>query len=373
MASPNLIITNPTPSERQQIWTATHPNWGSALSLQGYLDREAYLLGIPLARDGGLTPWILTDAALPPDQRPVLSSCETLRKRVLVGGPDGAIREAYGHGVASVFTYPEQRGKGYAAKMMSLLAETLAKRQREKDGDAICSVLFSDIGKTFYAKVGWKPFESAHLVFPAASTSTAEVDASLRHITYDDLPSLASRDEELIRKTLSAPTSKSRVAILPDLDTLLWHMHREDFMCKHIFSRTPTAHGVIYSPPGRPNVRVWAIWMRGFYGGVANPEKNTLHFLRFVVEDEEGISDEELATSIRAIVSASRMEAKDWLCANLELWNPNERVKKLALDMSDLGGKFVVRETEEITSMNWFGEGSADDVEWVANEKFAWC
>lgn len=371
--APNLIITHPSPSDRQQTWTATHPNWGAALSLQGYLDREAYLLDIPLARDGGLTHWVLTDASLPPDQRRVLSSCETLRKRTLFRAPDGEIREGSAHGVAGVFTYPELRGKGYAAKMIGLLAETLAARQKEHEGDAICSVLFSDIGKTFYAKIGWKPFESTHLAFSAATTATDEASPELRYITYDDLPSLAARDEELIRKRLSKPSRKTSVAVLPDLNTLLWHLHREDFMCKHIFSRTPSARGVLYTPPGRPDSRVWAIWARGFYGGIANPEKNTLHFLRFVVENEDGLSDDELAEAIQAIVSASRTEAMDWLCANLELWNPAERVKRLALEKNDLGGKFVVRETEEIASLNWFGEGSTDDIEWIANEKFAWC
>lgn len=377
MTSPNLIITYPTIPERTRTWTATHPNWGGALTLQNYLERENYLLDIPLARNGGLTQWILTEdsaAASTAIERPVLSTCDTLRKRALFRGKDGVVREAWAHGVGSVFTYPEYRGKGYGAKLMSLLGETLAKRQREKEGEAVCSILFSDIGKKFYGNVGWKPFESTHLAFLA--TATAEVDAALSYISNDDIPLLASVDEQLIRKTLAAPNAspaKTRVAILPDTDTLLWHMHREDFMCKHIFSRTPSARGVLYTPPGRPNSRVWAIWMRGFYGGLANPEKNTLHFLRFVVENGESMADEELSKAVGAIVRASQSEAQEWLCPNLELWNPEERIRKLVADMPDLGGKFVVRESDEICSLNWFGEGSTEDVEWIANEKFAWC
>jgi len=41
--------------------------------------------------------------------------------------------------------------------------------------------------------------------------------------------------------------------------------------------------------------------------------------------------------------------------------------------MEDLKAQYVVREEDSITSLRWFGDGSVQDVEWVANERYEWC
>ncbi|KAF4982440.1 hypothetical protein FZEAL_1958 [Fusarium zealandicum] len=371
VSSPSLILAKPTSSERLRIWKATHPQWGPALTIDDYIGREYDNLEAPLARDGGVTNWMLTDGNLPADDRPILSCCETYKKRSLVSSKDGAMREGFAYGVASVFTFIECRGKGYASKMMSLLAEELRSRQQKNEGDADFSVLWSDVGKKFYNAVGWKPFESTYLEMSTANTESVQDDA-LKIITVDDLPRLADRDEQLIRQKLASPSSHARAAVLPDLTTLRWHLHRENFMCKHIFSRTPTAHGAIYTPPGSPNARIWAIWTRSFYGGLANPEKNTVHVVRLVIEDE-GVSDDVLANGIQAIAGCVQKEAKEWLCSKIEIWNPDKQVARVTEGIQGLGAKLIVRESENLASMQWFGKGSIEDVEWVANEKFAWC
>ncbi|KAF7546813.1 hypothetical protein G7Z17_g8150 [Cylindrodendrum hubeiense] len=371
VSSPTLILTVPTDSERDRIWRATHPHWGAAVTIDDYVERETTLLDAPLARNGGLTPWMLTDGNLAPDSRPILSSFETYRKRALVADKNGAVKEVTSYGVASVFTFTECRGKGYASKMMALFSQQLRAAQEKKNGDAGLSVLWSDIGKDFYNSLGWKPFQSTYLEFPTIKSSLVP-DGNLKLISFEDLPSLAAQDEKLLRNTISKPASKARAVILPDLDTLQWHLIREDYMCKYIFSRTPAIRGAIYTPPDAPNSRVWAIWSRAFYGGLAKPEKNTLYFLRLVIENED-ISDEELAKGIQAIVSVAQQEAPEWKCTKAEIWNPTERVKKVAEGIEELGAKFKVREKDNLASLQWFGDGSVDEVEWVACEKYAWC
>ncbi|KAH7238403.1 hypothetical protein BKA59DRAFT_514689 [Fusarium tricinctum] len=371
VSSPSLILTHPTDSERERVWKGTHPHWGPALSMDDYIAREYNNLEAPLARDGGVTSWILTDGNLKPGDRPLLSSCETYKKRALVSNKDGHVRDGTAHGVASVFTFSECRGKGYASKMMSLLAEELRGRQQKNEGDADFSVLWSDVGPKFYNAVGWKPFESSHLEFPVAEADSI-VDASVKPITLDDISDLAARDEALLRARISSPSSKTRAVVVPDATTLRWHIHRENFMCKHIFSRTPTVHGAIYTPPDAPNSRIWAVWTGSFYGMLDKPEKNILRIIRLVVEDEN-ISDEALAKGIQAIASSAQKTAKDWSCSRVEIWNPEDRVRKTAESIQSLGTKFVVRENDSISSLQWFGKDSGQDVEWVASEKFAWC
>jgi hypothetical protein len=54
-SSPTLVLAHPTPAEKLETWTSNCKNWGSALSLQDYIEREAHLADIPPTRDGGVT------------------------------------------------------------------------------------------------------------------------------------------------------------------------------------------------------------------------------------------------------------------------------------------------------------------------------
>lgn len=369
-------LAAPTQDELLRIWTSTHPSWGAALSLQSYLDREASQIDIPLARDGGLSRWILTTDAAGSPQRPLLSSCETLRKRAVVrdaasgGVGGGQVRDVAAHGVGSVFTDAEHRRKGYAGLMMGKLGEALGKGSEEP----LFSVLYSDVGKVFYAKQGWVPFESAHLEFPASSTAaSASSDTLLKVIRPEDIPALAAADEALVRAAVAnaPPSPKSVVAILPDTDQIRWHAAREALQCERLLSRVPTTHGVLYTAPS--SSRVWAIWKRNHSAPATEPDKNTLFILRFVVEDEKSISDEDLSKAIDAIISAARREASEWACGKVEMWNPSARLRRLAEGNSNLEAEYVIREDDSITSLRWFGQGTTDDVEWIFNEKYAWC
>jgi hypothetical protein len=365
-------LAAPTQEELLRIWTSTHPSWGAALSLQSYLDRETSQIDIPLARNGGLSRWILTTDAAGSPQRPLLSSCETLRKRAVVRDAGvavgGQVRDVAAHGVGSVFTDAEHRRKGYAGLMMGKLGEALGKGSEEP----LFSVLYSDIGKVFYAKQGWVPFESAHLEFPASSTAESASSDTLKVIKPEDIPELAAADEALVRAAVAnaPPSPKSIVAILPDTDQIQWHAAREALQCERLLSRVPSTHGVLYTAP---TSRVWAIWKRNHSAPATEPDKNTLFILRFVVEDEKSISDEDLTKATDAIISAARREASEWACGKVEMWNPSERLRRLAEGNSNLDAKYVVREDDSITSLRWFGQGTADNVEWIFNEKYAWC
>lgn len=372
--SPLLVLTHPTDHERRHTWSLTHTQWGPALTHDGYVRREAYMTTVPLAKDGGITHWILTDGTLPPDARPIYSSCETLRKRaVRTAGTDGGLADGIAHGVGSVFTDPRFRGRGYAGRMMAEVGERLRGWQAEGGREVLCSVLYSDIGKTFYARSGWAPFSSRHVAFAPAGEGVERNgggDGGARTIGYHELAELCSVDEKLLRREMveRGRDGKTCVALVPDLDQLLWHLMREDYMTKHIFGRTPEVKGAVFGDPGR---RVWAVWTRGYYGGLENREGNTLHVLRVVIEDE-GQSDEYLARGFREIVKIAQAEAKEWLSQDVQLWNPSPKLARVIME-SRLDCEHVDRDTESIASLFWYGEGETTEVDWVANEKFGWC
>ena len=461
-----LVLTHPTEEEKRRTWTLNHREWGGALTLEQYLVREPYLATVPpLTRDGGMTHWILTTATADgsggaPASRPVLASCESIRKRVLVARPPPAggngeseieVEESVGYGVGSVYTYPEYRGRSYAKRMLKELGGALRtwpsqqQQQQQKQGDqtnggagkappkeAACSALWSDLGKVFYAKKGWPPFPSAHASFPAAATAAAAQTGSQQNgdgnglplpsepITRENLARFAALDEAQLRRRLARTASRTgrpAFAFAPDQETLLWHMHREDFISSQVFENSagnnsnkaengPAAatgeavngaaaaagsgsgsgneelKGLAVGHEGR---RVWAVWTRNYYAGPENPHKNTLYILRLVVEgaDEDGADGGaagaardrgELRAAFAAIVDAARGVAARWGLAKVDLWNPNPLVRGLLADIAgDAPHEWVERDVDSIPSLMWYGGEAEEDVQWVANEKYCWC
>jgi GNAT superfamily N-acetyltransferase len=364
--SDSLYLTHPTPEEKLATWSLNSVNWGTALSVPDYLEREQYLTTVPLARDGGITHWILVDRTLPPNKRPILASCESLRKPVLVSH-NGASTEGITHGIGSVFSQPKFRGQGYASRMLRELGPVLKSWQVDQNISCPFSVLYSDIGKKYYTKLGWVPFPSTHIAFPPAA-NTKPFTAS--PLTEADLDELCALDETYIRRSLENTRDKKKhVALIPTHDVMQWHHKREDFVSGKIFGKSPTIKGAI---AGEPGSRIWAIWTRAFYGPIKPESGNTLHILRLVIEDE--INVDANAAKLKGILEIAQAEAKEWQLAHVELWNPTEIVKKI-VGGTGLEYNEVEREEESIASLMWYGEGSgtSDDIEWVDNEKYGWC
>ncbi|KAE9371603.1 hypothetical protein N431DRAFT_426250 [Stipitochalara longipes BDJ] len=368
--SESLVLTHPTLEEKLATWNLNSVNWGAALSLPDYLQREQYLTTVPLARNGGITHWILVDRSLPPNERPLLASCESLRKPVLASH-NGVVTEAFTHGIGSVFSQPKFRGKGYASRMLRDLGPVLKNWQvdQSKPAGQTCpfSILYSDIGKKYYAKFGWAPFPSTHIAFPPTASSKP---FTAKPLAESDVDELCTLDEQYIRRSLeNAKDGKIHIALVPNHDVMQWHHKREDFVAGKIFGKSPLIKGAI---AGEAGSRVWAIWTRAFYGPLKPESGNTLHILRLVIEDETDI--EANAAKLRGIVEIAQAEAKEWQLGHVELWNPTEVVKQMVKG-TGLEHSEVEREEESIASLMWYGEGSgtSDDIEWVGNEKYGWC
>ncbi|CAK7562800.1 MAG: hypothetical protein SEPTF4163_000654 [Sporothrix epigloea] len=427
-ASPALILAIPTDKECKMIWELTHKTWGNALAIDDYLKRELYLTTVPLAMNSGITHWILTDSTKPPNERPILSSCETLRKHAMAAAASttATVVDGVAHGIASVFTDPIYRGKGYAGRMLTELGKQLEQWQVETpahravgsfQNDAaqpktLFSVLYSDIGKSFYASKGWPAFPSTHLSFPplpaeetasytAKPTLSKDGSFVVTPLGYHELTELCPIDVELLRArlvrrafrraVLGGGSSSQRslagpsVTLVPDLNTMLWHLMREDYMTKHIFGKTPIVRGALCTlntADGGKQRSMWVIWTRGYYNGLKSlkGEGNTLYILHVVLEDldddfpadpgEVPISQQHV-DGFAAIVRMAQGEAAEWRCGEVQLWNPTPAQRILA-ESCGIAYKEVVRDKDSIPSLRWHGAGHSEDVDWVANEKFGW-
>ncbi|KAF2653824.1 hypothetical protein K491DRAFT_717678 [Lophiostoma macrostomum CBS 122681] len=384
--SVDLVLGQPTAEEWISVSNTTWASWGDSLPLPVYLQESEFLTTVPLARDGGLTPWILIDGRLPVGRRPILASCETIRKRALISTAGGHVEEGIVHGIASVFTSPEYRRRGYAARMLQELAQILRTWQI---GNRRClgTILYSDIGKTYYANIGWRPnATNRHVEFQAIPHSK---HSCVRGISGEGLQNLCERDENIVRTTLTVPDNeiRSRVTIIPDLDHMLWHISKEEFACQYLFGRVPKAKGAIAGDSG---CQVWVIWTHRYY---TSPEietaDNVLYILRLVMERDKTatrlptdssklLNDGQYAEQfiyLKAVLQAAQDEAAEWGLKIVKLWDPTP----LVLDMLSHSGmhyNIVDREEDSIASGRWYREKKDDDANppyWLNNEHYAWC
>ncbi|KKY27077.1 hypothetical protein UCRPC4_g01302 [Phaeomoniella chlamydospora] len=385
-SSAELCLRHPEPEENVTLWKLTSDSWKDALTIPLYLEESPFLMTVPLAKDGGMAQWVLVDQNNAPNQRTLLASCESFRKRSLVSDPEGKVTEYITHGVASVYCNPEYRRRGYATRMMRELAKVFPDWQTDQN-KCIASVLYSDIGKRFYTNVGWHPFPSYHLEFEKSLNDAG----GSRDILVEDLVPLCADDEVMVWKAMACPSEDKRLryTIIPDVEHMQWHHSKEEWVCKKLFGKQPLRKGAI---AGRPGSRVWLIWTHRYYSPPCGPDssENTLYILRAVIEDQTSLKllacpsevtnndhqsrCEELVANIRAVLQAAQNEAAKWNLYHVKLWNPTPELKE-AIQQTGIPHRGVKRDEEGISSLLWYGEGSGreEELAWVGNEKYAWC
>ena len=385
-SSPDLEIVPVTPLEYVHTWHLNAEEWRGPLSQKQYNDREEYLLSQELCKDGQITAWILTSRSLPrnPDgSRPILASCESLLKQAYVAH-GGGLQEILAHGIASVYTRPEYRGRGYAGRMLKELGGTLKGWQRPREQRHF-SVLFSDIGNAYYSRFGWKTFPSEHITLQAISSTdmVTSLRASLqlpevKDLTAEDvrkIPGVTYLEQEL-RETSSAAPEKYFVAVSPDGKHFGWHHAREDIQCKILGLPYPNIKGAIHTESG-----IAVVWIRILAN---DPKDNQLVILRTIQPPSaKDIPAEERSRILAALLLRAQHEAGNWDMRNgVELWSPDTSVLGAAelLAGSELAAapeskklvEVISRDKEHVCCLQWDGD-EHDEVVWIANERFEWC
>ncbi|KAL4874095.1 hypothetical protein BDV12DRAFT_159009 [Aspergillus spectabilis] len=364
--SPDLHLSHPTNHETAQIWQQTSNDWKDALTVPQYLEEYAHLLTVRLARNNGITQWVLVDKNQPVNKRTILASCETFLKRALVRTRDGNCSDVISHGIASVYCEPRLRRRGYASRMLKELREALPTWRTESGADCVASILYSDIDPGFYQRLGWNSFPSYHLEFEAE-----EVAHAASPVYAEDLAALCGEDEAILRASMSEPSTnsekESRFAIVPDHDHIVWHHSKAEFGAQKLFRKTPRVKGAIAGKEGK---RVWVIWAHRFYRSPDSEiSANTLYILRFVAQSAEPAVED-----IRAILQAAQDEARQWGLHKVKLWNPTATLEK-SIDLAGIPYHGRTRTQDSIPCLQWYGEGDGapESLSWILNEKYAWC
>jgi hypothetical protein len=201
--------------------------WGKPLSPSAFVDREARLRAHPWSR-AALSSWQLRAA-----DGQLLSTCETYRMASAVLGRPGTTL-----GVASVYTEGALRGRGYATRMLELLAERLGAEAAPPQA----LILFSDVGAPIYERLGYRKRPAWDRVFaPLPGPAGAAAD---RLFGEQELPArwagVTSPDDELL--------------IWPTASQLDWHLERERAYAALLGRPRPRACGA----QAAGGVAVWA-------------------------------------------------------------------------------------------------------------------
>lgn len=221
--------------------------------------------------------------------------------------------------------------------------------------------LYSDVGPTFYGRLGWVPRHSDQMVIPTSHSigdQRHQETVILEDVTDHNLRDVVARDALLLRKTLTAQLEKSTdgkmvlVAVTPEINCIQWLGARSKFLAQHALQL-------------EQQIRVWgvkdtrsdsfALW----YHDLLHDE---LYIIRLRLDPSA--AREHVA---RALIQAAQNEAKRWNVSKIVIWNPDP----VLVDLTRLE---VKQRDSSISSIGFVSDPSLNtkDVEWVLNEKYGW-
>jgi GNAT superfamily N-acetyltransferase len=293
--------------------------WRGPLTMHQYLQREDALQAVEFTRNGRITGWILTSDNLPKNadgSRVILASCESILKHAYLAR-DGTLHKIQAHGIASVYNRPEHRGKGYASRMMAELGKKLESWQSVDGQTNHFSVLFSDIGTTFYARHGWKVYPSTHIHLHPVSRDFYAASCSglpaVRDLSLEDLKHIPTVDymEHRLRETSRSNPKSVHLAIRPDFEHFEWHFVRDELQTKILGKDYPEVKGAMHQATG-----LGLTWCRVYASKKSDWQ---LHVLHIIVPPSVGNSEE--ATDVMAaLLLRAQLEAQEWdMAAGVEV------------------------------------------------------
>ncbi|KAM0748091.1 hypothetical protein T439DRAFT_382578 [Meredithblackwellia eburnea MCA 4105] len=388
MASEAILVR----ASHEQYLVTLHrqqKEWSYGLTLEQFLHREKTLKDSAFGQ--ALQCWVLVPASDPATLESYCS-CETFRRAVLL--PQGKKAPAYS--IASVFTPPENRKKGYARRMMTLLhaeiGRTKSMRLEEESSDdvkpqwqggldGLLSVLYSDVG-AFYENIGqegegtlaevkgWSTLAPitttwllANLPPPTPSTIESESESPLAsnispvNLDLDVFNTICSIDAKLLSQAIASTSLRPVLAVEPTGDLIQWHILRSQVYAEANGKSSPDVWGFELNFAG--GKRGGPEW--GFVLFTIDWPKKTVKLLRLRVP---AVAPEKVDGLLREVLEFGRKHE----CEKVEGWN----VPAVAATL--FAGHTIEREGS-LPGLAWYGRDGVDGkaVTWVANEGYGWC
>jgi hypothetical protein len=294
-----------------------------------------------------------------------------------------------GYGIASVFTPPQNRRKGYAKHMMRLLHWVLAPEtalphssfppewgeppiRPSLAGDALFSVLYSDVGEDMYrscgpmpSDIGWSTSSpvsttvltaalAEHLSSAALTGPAVDMEWIYEHTAID----IWERDSDAMRADLEAFSNKeenrgrSALCILPSRGTAAFLNRRAAINPFVSQQYTNNPWGVLArNVPGKLAFATWA----------PDPQNTPLPDPQTLVVTQLRSDAEQLPFILQSIIDVIRgLEIK---LQKIEIWDLPKELEALATSLSGITGS----RKEHLSSIKVYRGGR--EWEWLFNEK----
>ncbi|KZT43109.1 hypothetical protein SISSUDRAFT_739119 [Sistotremastrum suecicum HHB10207 ss-3] len=379
----SLSLFPATPEQVLESRKRTFPQWGRGLTLDQYLRRDA-AMDVHEHAKGKLTTWVLADRT---DHTSLdfFCSCESFKRQALQA-PNRTTTAQWcvAYGIASVYTPPHNRGRGYARHMMRLLHWVLADGKNlpefpvewgmpptrpEEVGDGLFSALWSDVGSKFYLSCGMT-LESQGWEVRSPQGTIFIVEDLQRRLSSGSVPA-----RKVPEMTLLSPEETSFLWIN---DTI----YIEEQLSNHSsdvtrVSFTPiggvgayTSRRTSFFIPGSDEEQTLKHW-----GVKLNIEGESPTYVTWCIEVDPPPT-KLLITRLRSeprvfleLMHAVLIAAQELNMEKIEIWNLPSQLVAIA---GELGGVTAFRE-DHLPSLAWYGPPPSSDVEWMFNEKFPWC
>ncbi|KAL2186690.1 hypothetical protein L209DRAFT_755422 [Thermothelomyces heterothallicus CBS 203.75] len=390
----DVVFAEATPHQRVLSWRLNGASWAPPMTIEQYVGRETALSQTALSANGGTRYYVLH-----PDGDPdtIVSACEVTAKRALVAGAGTSAgpREVRAYSVASVFTNPRFRERGMASHMLRRVQEVVD-GDGDGDGDdggykAEFGALYSDIGRVYYTRLGWKDFRSPQVLLglgtPAAAAAAAAaavvVPEGVSLLTADEVAPLCERDVAAIRERFERLArsgggggaadnngkKQTHIAFLPTPEQMAWHFTRDKYVCQKLLGREVVHRGARTEDQGGGGGSGWICWDHDL-------REKKLKVLRIVTREQDG--PEARRGAVRKLLLAALAEAKGWGLPKVLVWSPGAEVAGAATDIwRELGPEvsvtFEEREDGSIPSLRWKGGKGPEEIVWESNEYYAWC
>jgi hypothetical protein len=225
--------------------------------------------------------------------------------------------------------------------MMRLLADKV----REIAGSQGFSVLFSDVGPTFYAKNGgWVTCDSGTLVIPSERSFLGDV--SVECLTLESAKRWIEDDQRALREEFSGEEGRTVIQMIPQHAELEWAALRDRHGAEHLKLDTT---GVVGSQVSDGKDWGYILWFHEW-------KDSSLTVLRL----REPSSD----VALTALLESALSEARRLGMQKLTIWSPSDRLVKV------IGIPKIARKTS-LPALLYMGDER--QVEWRSIEKLGWC
>ncbi|KAF9288677.1 hypothetical protein BGZ68_010800 [Mortierella alpina] len=350
------LIQAHSPETIQRTWTNNKHEWGKTIDTDTYYSRERHLASQDFASGGKLKFWILVPKTFSPEHPDldlILSAVETYDRPGMIATKEHGVKDVLSISIASVFTPAQHRGNGYASHMMKLLWKEIEPMEK-----VAFTFLYSDVGPTFYGRLGWTPKRSDELVIPTSHPVTDTESSIVESVTDKDLAELIRRDAQLVRGSLQvrldeAFTTPSTVLVVvtPETSCIQWLHARSRFVAQDILKLDK--HEVTTLGARDPCSDSFILWFHDLL-------EHKLVIIRWRLDAKAGDA------TARALVRAAQREAQKWSLSSVVVWNPDQ-------SLADLLGLDIKSREGSIPSLGLTSPAfKADNVEWILNEKYAW-